>query len=86
MVTKKYFFLYDLFINNNASEIGFGKINGWKYHSPRVLYNIVRHKRDTIAKVLKFSPPNVTLKRDLILHRLVSWNALLQCLALVELT
>jgi hypothetical protein len=36
--------------------------------------------------MLEFSPPNVTLKRDIITHMLALWNALLQWLALIQLT
>jgi hypothetical protein len=50
------------------------------------LYDIVRHKSDTIAKVMESSPPNVTSRRDLLSPRLISWNALLQRLATVQLT
>jgi hypothetical protein len=50
------------------------------------MYNIVHHKSDTIAKVLKFSTPNVTFKRDPLSPRLASWNVLLQHLSLVQLT
>ena len=39
-----------------------------------------------IAKVLETSPPNMTFRRDLVGSRLASWNALLQRLALVQLT
>jgi hypothetical protein len=46
-----------------------------------VLYSIVRHKGDTIAKVLETSPPNVSFTRDLSGQRLVYWNALLLRLA-----
>jgi hypothetical protein len=46
---------------------------------------MVHHKGDTIAKVMENSPPTVTFGRDLSGHRLVSWNALLQHLANVQL-
>jgi hypothetical protein len=29
------------------------------------LYNIVRYKNDTIAKIMKISAPNMTFRRDL---------------------
>jgi hypothetical protein len=45
----------------------------------------VRHKGDTIAKVLETSPPFVVFRRDLSGQRLVAWNALLQCLANIQL-
>jgi hypothetical protein len=50
------------------------------------LYAIVRHKGDTIARVLDSNPPNVTFRRNLYGPRLVSWEALLQRVANVQLT
>jgi hypothetical protein len=50
------------------------------------LYAIVRHKGDTIAHILESNPPNVTFRRNLYGPRLVSWEALLQPLASVQLT
>jgi hypothetical protein len=55
------------------------------YNHPSALYSIVCHKGDTIAKVMVNSPPIVTFRRDLSGQRLVSWNALLQCSANVQL-
>jgi hypothetical protein len=49
------------------------------------LYNIVRHKGDTTAKVLETSPTNVSFRRDLSGQRLVSWNALLLRLTNIHL-
>jgi hypothetical protein len=49
------------------------------------LYNIVRHKGDTIAKVLENFPPSVTFRSDLSGQRLVDWNALLHRLANIQL-
>jgi hypothetical protein len=61
-----------------------------RYHySPRTvsaLYDIVRHKGDTIAQVLESTPPNVSFRRSLYGPRLVSWESLLQRLATVQLT
>jgi hypothetical protein len=48
------------------------------------LYNIVRHKRDTLAKVMETSTPNVSFRRSLVGPRQTSWNALLQRLDLVH--
>jgi hypothetical protein len=45
----------------------------------------VRHKGDTIAKVMETSPPAVTFRRDLSGQRLVDWDALLQRLANIQL-
>jgi hypothetical protein len=50
------------------------------------LYNIVRHKGDTLAKVLESFPPIMDFRRDLNGTRLASWNELLQKLASVHLT
>jgi hypothetical protein len=50
------------------------------------LYAIVRHKGDTVAHILESNHPNVTFRRNLYGLRLVSWEALLQRLALVQLT
>jgi hypothetical protein len=41
------------------------------------LYNIIRHKSDTVAKVLESYPPNVMLGMDLNGPKLASWNTLL---------
>jgi hypothetical protein len=49
------------------------------------LYSIVRHKGDTIAKVMETSPSNVTFRRDLSGPRLVSLNTLLQRLVNIQL-
>jgi hypothetical protein len=43
-----------------------------------ILYNIVRHKDNTLAKVMESSPPNVSFRRNLIGLSHASWNALLQ--------
>jgi hypothetical protein len=69
-------------------RFGFGKMGGLViplFENSSALYNIVRHKSDTIATAMETSPPNVMFRRDLSSIRLVSWNALLQCLANVHL-
>ena len=50
------------------------------------LYNIVRHKGDTLAKVLESNPPNVSFRRSIFGPRQASLNDLLQRLASVQLT
>ena len=88
--TKKYFFCYGSFSIKDGSEIRFWE-DKWlgnatlreQYPS---LYNIVRHKGDTIATVMESFPPNVTFRRDLIGPRLQSWNILLQRLSTVQLS
>jgi hypothetical protein len=49
------------------------------------LYNIVRHKGDTLQKVMETSPPSMSFRRDLIGPRLASWNELLLRLASIQL-
>jgi hypothetical protein len=49
------------------------------------LYNIVRHKGDTITMVMESFPPDMTFRRDLSGPRLAAWNALLLHLANVHL-
>ena len=90
MATTKYFFGYGSFSIKDGSEIRFWE-DKWlgdttlREQYP-ALYNVVRHKGDTIAKVLESFPPNVTFRRDLIGPRLQSWNILLQRLTTVQLS
>ena len=46
----------------------------------------MRHKGESIAKVMSSTPPIVTFRRDLLGPRLASWNALLQRLSTVHLS
>jgi hypothetical protein len=89
MATKKFFFSLGTFSIKDGSEIRFWEDSWLGATSLReqypVLYNIVRYKDDTIAKVLETSPLNVLFRRDLSGQRLVSWNALLLCLANIHL-
>jgi hypothetical protein len=89
MATKKSFFCLGSFSIKDGSEIRFWEDRWLGATTLReqypVLYNIVRHKGDTIAKVLETSPPNVAFRRDLSGQRLVSWNALLLHLANIHL-
>jgi hypothetical protein len=81
MATKKFFFGLGSFFIEDGSEIRFwddkwlGNATLWEQYP--ALYSIVRHKCDTLAKVLEFSPPSVTFRRDLYGQRLVDWNVLL---------
>jgi hypothetical protein len=67
MATKKYFFPYCSVIIKDGSEIRFWA-DKWLLGTAILreqyltLYNIARHKGDTLAKVLESSPPNVTFK------------------------
>jgi hypothetical protein len=88
MATKKFFFRYGTFLIKDGSQIHFWE-DSWLGNSPFIeqypaLYNIVRRKSDTIALVMATSP--VTFRYDLIGPRLVTWNALLQCLDSIQLS
>jgi hypothetical protein len=89
MATKKFFFSLGTFSIKDEFEIRFWKdrwLGATSLHEQYpALYNIVRYKGDTIAKVLETSPPNVSFRRDLLGQRLVSWNALLLRLANIHL-
>jgi hypothetical protein len=82
MATKNKFFCLGKFSIKDGSEIRFWEDKWLDTTTLReqypALYSIVRHKEDTIAKVMESSPPNVTFRRDISGQRLVSWNALLQ--------
>jgi hypothetical protein len=90
METKKFFFPYGSFSIKDGSEIRFWEDiwlgNTTLREQYPALYNIVRHKSDTIAKVLEDFPPNVDFRRSLIGLRQTSWQELLQRLELVQLT
>jgi hypothetical protein len=90
MATKKYFFPHGSFSINDGSQIRFWEDkwlgNATLREQYPALYNIVRHKGDTLAKVMNSSPPVVSFRRDLIGPRLASWNELLQRLASVHLS
>jgi hypothetical protein len=90
MATKKEFFGYGTFLIKDGSKVRFWEDKWLGATSLReqypILYAIVRHKGDTIAHVLEYNPPNVTFRRNLLGPRLVSWEALLQRLADVQLT
>jgi hypothetical protein len=85
MATKKFFFGLGSFFIKDGSEVRFWEDKWLGNASLReqytALYSIMRHKGDTIAKVMENSPPSVAFRRDLSGQRLVAWNALLQCLA-----
>jgi hypothetical protein len=89
MATKKHFFGLGTFAIKDGLEIRFWEDKWLGATSLRkqypILYSIVRHKDDTIAKVLETSPPNVSFRRDLSGQRLVSWNALLLRLGNIQL-
>ena len=90
METKKFSFRFGKFAIRDGSEIRFWE-DKWLGNAPLkdqypALYNIVRHKSETLAKTMRTSPPNVTFRRDLTGPRLVAWDALLARLTTVQLS
>jgi hypothetical protein len=76
METKKFFFGLSSLSIKDGSEIRFWEDkwlgNATLREQYPALYSIVRHKGDTIAKVLETSPPTVAFRRDLSGQRLVA--------------
>jgi hypothetical protein len=68
MATKKFFFGLGSFSIKDGSEIRFSEDkwlgNATLREQYPALYSIVRHKGDTLTKVMEFSPPFVTFRRD----------------------
>jgi len=68
--TKKYFFRYGSFSIKDGLKIRFSKDkwlgNATLREQYSAIYNIVRHKGETSAIVMKKFPPNVAFPRDLI--------------------
>ena len=87
LATKEHLFRYGSFVIKDGSEIRFWEDkllrNATSREQYRDLYNIIRHKGDTIATVQESIPPNVTFRRDLIGPRLVSCRTLLPILSTV---
>ena len=90
MATKKFFFPHGSFAIKNGSETRFWEDQWLGQTTLReqypALYDIVRYKGDTLAKVMGSSPPNVSFRRSLHRPRQASWNALLMRLDSVQLT
>jgi hypothetical protein len=90
MAMKNQFFRYGSFSIKDGSEIRFWEDkwlgNDILREQYPVLYAIVRHKGDTLSHVLGSNSPNMTFRRNLFGPRLVSWEALLQRMANVQLT
>ena len=90
MVAKKYLFRFESFAIKDGSEIRFWE-DIWLGNSSLreqypALYTIARDKNNTIAHVLSSSPPNISLRQDLIDPRLMSWHNLLSRLDSINLT
>jgi hypothetical protein len=90
MATKKHFFGHGKFSIKDGFEVRFWEDKWLGTTTLReqylALYDIVRHKGDTIAQVLESTPPNLSFRRSLYGPRLVSWESLLQRLATVQLS
>jgi hypothetical protein len=69
IATKNQFFRLGKFSIKDGSEIRFWEDKWLGTTTLRgqypALYSIIRHKADTIPKVMESSPPNVMFKRDL---------------------
>jgi hypothetical protein len=89
MARNKFFFGLGSFSIKDGSEIRFWEDkwlgNATLREQYPALYSIVHHKGDTIAKVMETSPPSVAFRRDFFGQRLIAWNALLLCLANIQL-
>jgi hypothetical protein len=76
MATKKHFFHFGSFLIKDGSQIRFWEDKWLGAATLRkqypALYSIIRHKGDTIAKVITTSPPVVSFRRDLIGPRLAA--------------
>jgi hypothetical protein len=76
MATKKFFFGLGYFSIKDGSEIRFWEDkwlgNATLREQYLALYSIVRHKGDTIAKVMETSPPTMAFRRELSGQRLVA--------------
>ena len=90
MATKKDFVRFGKFAIRDGSEIRFWE-DKWldnttlKDQYP-ALYNIVRHKSDTLAKVMQSSPSIMTFRPYLVGPRLEAWNVLIGRLAMIHLS
>jgi hypothetical protein len=83
MVTKKLFFGYGTFSIKDGYEVRFWED---KWLRATTLLYLLYIKRGYNCPCYGVQPPNVMFRRSLICPRLVSCEALLQCLANVQLT
>jgi hypothetical protein len=90
MATKKTLFFFGSFSIKDGSHIRFWEDKWLENTTLRqqypALYNVGRHKGDTIATVMASSPPSLSFRKDLIVPRLAAWNALLQRFPTVQLS
>jgi hypothetical protein len=80
MNVKYQFLTFENFILHNGTQIRFWE-DIWLRNStlreqyPN-LYNIVRRKNATVSDVMSMVPYNISFRRALVCHNLLSWNSL----------
>jgi hypothetical protein len=89
MKVKNEFLCFGTFLIKNGSQVRFWE-DTWLGNSTLreqypSLYNIARHKQDTIVEVFSTSPLNISWRRDLIGCKLTAWNDLVPRLANIVL-
>jgi hypothetical protein len=89
MNDKPDFLWYGSFQIQNAKQIRFWEDKWLGNHSFQhqypTLYNIIRRKSDTVAKVLSVAPLSISFRRYLSANNLILWNNLVGRIALVQL-
>jgi hypothetical protein len=89
MNAKPDFLRYGPFQIKNGKQIHFWEdkwLGNYSFqHQYPTLYNIVRRKSDTIAKVLIAAPLSISFRRYLSGNNLILWNNLIGRIALVQL-
>jgi hypothetical protein len=89
MNAKPDFLRYGPFQIKNGKQIHFWEdkwLGNYSFqHQYPTLYNIVRRKSDTVAKVLSAVPLSISFRRYLCGNNLILWNNLVGRIALVQL-
>jgi hypothetical protein len=90
MKVKNEFLCFGTFLIKDGSQVRFWE-DKWLGNSTLreqypSLYNIARHKQDTVAEVFSTSPLNIFWRRDLIGCKLTAWNDLVLRLANIVLS
>jgi hypothetical protein len=89
MNAKPDFLRYGPYQIKNGKQIRFWEdkwLGNYSFqHQYPTLYNIVRRKSDTIAKVLIAAPLSISFRRYLSGNNLILWNNLIGRIALVQL-
>ena len=90
MKVKQVFLRFGSFVIKDGSHIRFW-VHKWLGNSPLneqypCLYNIIRHKQQTVAEVFSSTPINFSGRHDLIGPKLTAWNYLFSRNANLRLT